>query len=178
AVREQVAQLLAEDVIIARRVAGAVGRPFYAYSLGPKGQEFFPKDYGELARMLLEDILATSGADALAGTLDRIGTRLAGQYAGHLRGQALEEKLRGLADLLVQKGVGAEVRPEIAGEGFILHAATCPYYAVVQNHRELCGMEEQMLSRLLGAEVTLGDCVLDGHTGCAFHVRPVAEAQN
>src|SRR5437763_1095196 len=70
AVREQVAQLLGEEVIVAQRVRGAVGRPFYAYSLGPKGQELFPKDYGQLARLLLEDILATGGAEALAATMD------------------------------------------------------------------------------------------------------------
>ena len=135
AVREQVAQLLGEEVIVARRVRGEVGRPFYAYSLGPKGQELFPKDYGELARLLMEDILASSGAEALGATLDRIGIQLAAAYAGQLRGQELEEKLRGLADLLVQKGVGADVTPALTGEGFVLHAATCPYYAVVRPSR-------------------------------------------
>jgi predicted ArsR family transcriptional regulator len=172
AVREQVSQLMSEGVIDARRVRGEVGRPFYIYSLTSKAQELFPKDYGELARMLMEEIIALDGPDKMRLLLDRIGARLADQYAGHLRGQELEEKLRALADLLVDKGVGAEVRPALSGEGFVLHASTCPYYAVVQDHREICGMEQQMLSRLLNADVTLGDCVLDGHVGCQFHVVP------
>jgi predicted ArsR family transcriptional regulator len=176
AVREQVSQLMSEGVIGARRVRGEVGRPFYTYSLTPKAQELFPKDYGELARLLLEEIIAADGVDKVMLLLDRIGARLAQQYAGQLRGQELEEKLRALADLLVAKGVGAEVRPALTGEGFVLHAGTCPYYAVVQDRREICGMEEQMLSRLLNADVKLGDCVLDGHVGCQFHVSPTRSA--
>src|SRR5947207_7220664 len=124
AVREQVSQLMSEGVIGARRVRGEVGRPFYIYSLTPKAQELFPKDYGELARLLMEEIIATEGAAKLLGLLDRIGVRLAAQYAGQLRGQELEEKLRALADLLVEKGVGAEVRPAVTGDGFVLHAGT------------------------------------------------------
>lgn len=171
AVREQVAHLIAEDIIMARRVRGDVGRPFYVYSLTAKAQELFPKDYGELAHLLLQEILDMDGPDKLQQLLDRVGDRLAAQYAGQLRGQELEDKLRALADLLVQKGIGADVRPDAVGDGFVLHANTCPYFAVVQDHREICGMEQQMLSRLLGADVVLGDCVLDGHAGCQFHVQ-------
>jgi predicted ArsR family transcriptional regulator len=171
AVREQVAGLIAQDIITARRVRGDVGRPFYVYSLTAKAQELFPKDYGELAHLLLQEILDLDGPDKLQQLLDRVGDRLAAQYAGHLRGAELGEKLRALADLLVQKGIGADVQPDAAGVGFVLHANTCPYFAVVQDHREICDMEQQMLSRLLGADVVLGDCVLDGHAGCQFHVQ-------
>lgn len=177
AVREQVAHLIAEDIILARRVRGDVGRPFYVYTLTAKAQELFPKDYGELAHLLLQEIVAMDGPEKLHQLLDRVGIRLAAQYAGHLRGQELEDKLRALADLLVQKGVGAEVRHDDVGEGFVLHANTCPYFAVVQDHREICGMEQQMLSRLLGAEVVLGDCVLDGHNGCQFHVQQTVRSE-
>lgn len=177
AVREQVAHLIAEDIIVARRVRGDVGRPFYVYSLTAKAQELFPKDYGELAHLLLQEILDLDGAAKLRQLLDRVGDRLAAQYAGQLRGQELEDKLRALADLLVQKGIGADVRPEAVGDGFVLHANTCPYFAVVQDHREICGMEQQMLSRLLGADVVLGDCVLDGHAGCQFHVQPSVSSE-
>ena len=173
--REQVAHLIAEDIIVARRVRGDVGRPFYVYGLTAKAQELFPKDYGELAHLLLQEIIALDGPAKLQLLLDRVGDRLAAQYAGHLRGQELEEKLRALADVLVEKGIGADVRRETVGEGFVLHANTCPYFAVVQDHREICGMEQQMLSRLLGAEVVLGDCVLDGHNGCQFHVQRTSD---
>ncbi len=177
AVREQVAHLIAEDIILARRVRGDVGRPFYVYTLTAKAQELFPKDYGELAHLLLQEIVAMDGPEKLQLLLDRVGNRLAAQYAGHLRGQELEDKLRALADLLIEKGIGADVRRDAVGEGFVLHANTCPYFAVVQDHREICGMEQQMLSRLLGADVVLGDCVLDGHNGCQFHVQRAVSSE-
>jgi predicted ArsR family transcriptional regulator len=58
----------------------------------------------------------------------------------------------------------------------VLHAATCPYFAVVKEHREICEMEEQMLGRLLGADVHLGSCMLDGHNACQFSVRTLLAA--
>ena len=76
----------------------------------------------------------------------------------------------------MQKGGGAQVLT-MAGVGFVLHASTCPYFAVVQDRREICDMEQSMLARLLDADVTLGDCVLDGHAGCQFHVQPARAAQ-
>jgi predicted ArsR family transcriptional regulator len=46
---------------------------------------------------------------------------------------------------------------------------------VVKDHREICDMEQRMMSRLLDADVHLGSCMLEGHTACQFSVRPRLE---
>jgi len=169
AVREQLSHLMAEGVVDAGRVRGEVGRPFYVYHLTDKAQEMFPKAYGTLARLLLEEALVMHGPAAYTQLLERVGKRLEQEYAGAVPGRAMEDRLLGLATLLVEQGFETEVTR--AGDGFVLHAATCPYFAVVKEHREICEMEEQMLGRLLGADVHLGSCMLDGHNACQFSVR-------
>ncbi len=171
AVREQLSHLVAEGVVDAVRVRGDVGRPFYVYHLTDKAHDLFPKAYGVLARLLLEETLALHGPAAYALLLERVGARLAAGYAGALAGREMEDRLYGLATLLVEQGFESEVTR--SADGFVLHASTCPYFAVVKDHREICEMEQQMLGRLLGADVQLGPCMLDGHAACQFHVRPV-----
>ncbi len=170
AVREQLAHLMAEGVVGAVRVRGDIGRPFYAYRLTDKAQELFPKDYGTLARLLLEEALALFGPDAYAELLERVGSRLAEDYAGDVPGHGLEDKLYGLSSLLVERGFESEVTR--TAEGFVLHATTCPYFAVVKDHREICDMEQDMMSKLLDADVQLGPCMLEGHSACQFSVKP------
>ncbi|HMA38015.1 MAG TPA: TrmB family transcriptional regulator [Chloroflexia bacterium] len=169
AVREQLSHLMAEGAVDALRVRGDVGRPFYVYRLTNKAQELFPKDYGTLARLLLEEALATFGPAAYTQLLDRVSQRLAGEFASEVHGRAMEDRLYGLASLLMQKGFQSEVTR--SGDGFVLHAITCPYFAVVKDHREICDMEERMMSQLLDADVHLGTCMREGHGSCQFSVR-------
>jgi len=169
AVREQLSHLVAEGAVEAVRVRGEIGRPFYVYRLTDAAQDLFPKDYGTLARLLLEETLAAFGPAAYAQVLERVGARLAAIYDDAVPGRAMEDKLYGLATLLGQKGYSSEVTR--TQEGFVLHATTCPYFAVVKNHQEICDMEERMMSRLLNAEVHLSNCMLQGHTSCEFNVR-------
>jgi predicted ArsR family transcriptional regulator len=175
AVREQLSQLVAEGVVDALRVRGDIGRPFYTYRLTDKAQDLFPKDYGTLARLLLEETLATVGPEVYEQLLTRVSGRLAEHYAGAIEGRMMEERLYGLSALLVQKGYESEVTR--TAEGFVLHATTCPYFAVVKDHREICDMEERMMADLLDAEVQLGPCMRDGHAACLFQVRPNAAAR-
>ncbi len=175
AVREQLSHLLAEGVVDAERVRGEIGRPFYVYHLTDKAQELFPKAYGTLARLLLEEILGLYGPEGYAQLLERVSGRLAADYAGAVTGREMEDKLYGLAGLLVEQGFATEVTR--SAEGFVLHAATCPYFAVVKEHREICDMEQQMLAELLDAEVQLGPCMLDGANACQFSVRGAASAR-
>ncbi|MDQ2808085.1 MAG: TrmB family transcriptional regulator [Chloroflexota bacterium] len=169
AVREQLSHLVAEGVVDAVRVRGDIGRPFYVYRLTDKAQDLFPKDYGTLARLLLEETLDLLGPEVYAQLLERVGGRLAQDYAGAIEGQVMEEKLYALSALLGKKGFESEVTR--TADGFVLHAATCPFFSVIKDHSEICGMEQRMMADLLQADVQLGPCIREGHAGCQFQVR-------
>jgi predicted ArsR family transcriptional regulator len=185
AVREQVAHLLHEGFIQATRVRGEIGRPYYVYSLTPKAQELFPKDYGTLALLLLEETLALHGPEGLKALLNRVSRRMADKFAGQAQGKELSQKLLGLVGALGQSGMeismmpsampsGSEEQEGRHAESYVLKTHTCPYFDVAKSHYEVCEMEQEMLAELLGpgVGVKLSEAgrIVDGQCACEFHI--------
>src|SRR5438552_18656313 len=173
AVREQVVHLLHEGFLQATRVRGEVGRPYYVYSLTAKAQDLFPKDYATLAVLLLEETLAMNGAQGLQMLLNRVSRRMADKFAGQTQGKELSQKLLGLVAALGDTGMEVTMMPVPESEGdFVLRTPTCPYFDVAKTHREICEMEQEMMSELLGpgVGVKLSGCLIDGEHACEFNV--------
>lgn len=174
AVREQVAHLLHEGFIQATRVRGEVGRPYYVYSLTTKAQELFPKDYATLALLLLEEMRAVYGRDGVAQILNRVSRRMAEKLVGQEEEEReLSQKLLGLVASLGETGMEVSMQPVDDQEGgYVLRTHTCPYFDVAISHREICEMEQEMLSDLLGqdVEVKLAGRIVEGQCACDFHV--------
>jgi predicted ArsR family transcriptional regulator len=178
AVREQVAHLLHEGFLMATRVRGEIGRPYYVYSLTPKAQELFPKDYASLAQLLLEETMALHGAEGLRSLLNRVSTRMAEKLSNSEQVSELSQKLLGLVASLGETGMEVSMtslQSEDGTSGYILKAHACPYFEVARNHREICDMEQEMIADLLGpgVSVSLSDRIVDGACACDFHVNRV-----
>ncbi len=168
AVRLYLAQLEARGVIQTEQVREGVGRPHYIYSLTPDGYDFFAKDYGDLARLLLEEVAKTQGPDALRNVLSRVGDRMADLYRDRIAGHDLSERVRAWAELLDQRGVSVEI--ERTGDGYVVREYGCRYRNVAVENRAVCDMERQVMARLLESGVRLTQCVLDGSHGCQFAI--------
>lgn len=168
AVRLHLTQLQASGAIRAKKVREGVGRPYYVYSATPQAHNLFYKDYGELTKLLLEEVSETQGPDALQGVLRRVGDRLADVYRGQIWGQELADRVRAWAELLDQRGVPVEL--EQTDEGYVLREYGCPYQNVAAENRAVCEMEQVVMARLLESGVKLTQCVLDGHRGCQFTI--------
>jgi predicted ArsR family transcriptional regulator len=180
AVREQIAHLLREGFLQATRVRGEIGRPYYVYSLTPKAQELFPKDYATLAQLLLEETLEMYGAEGLRALLNRVSRRIGDKLTDAAQGTELSQKLLGLVAGLGETGMEVSMVPVeseggVSG-GYLLKAHTCPYFEVAKGHREICEMEQEMLSDLLGPGVTvdLSSRIVEGACACEFHVNRTA----
>ncbi|HUP28170.1 MAG TPA: TrmB family transcriptional regulator [Chloroflexia bacterium] len=177
AVREQIAHLMREDFIQATRVRGDVGRPYYVYSLTTRAQELFPKDYATLALLLLEETRDLHGPEGLRMLLNRVSRRMAEKLSDHTQGKELSQKLLGLVAALGETGMEVSMVPVDEGSGgFILTTRSCPYFEVAQTRREVCEMEQEMLSDLLGqgVDVQLKGRIVDGQCACEFHVSHVS----
>ena len=173
AVRQHLGQLQASGAIRAAKVREGVGRPYYVYSVTPEAHNLFYKDYGHLARLLLEEVARDQGPQELTRVLGRISRRLAEFYRDDVEGQDLASRVQAWADLLDRRGVTVEVRSD--EDGYALLEYGCPYQNVAQTNRAVCEMERQVMAHLLGSGVQLTHCVLDGHHGCRFTIRQDAE---
>jgi predicted ArsR family transcriptional regulator len=101
--------------------------------------------------------------------LGRVGERLAKRYATSIRGEALQERVEQLAEALYQRGVLTDVNMEDENV-IVLHAYNCPYHELAQEHRSICEMDEEVMRKVLGSDVNLSACMMDGHRGCSFVV--------
>lgn len=168
AVRLHLSQLQASGAIRTDKVREGVGRPYYVYSLTPQAHDLFHKDYGDLARLLLEEVSETQGADALQDVLERVSVRLASIYRDQVQGHNLAERIRAWTELLDQRGVAVEI--ERSGDGYVLQEYGCLYQNVAAENRAVCEMERQVMTHLLDSGVELTQCVLDGHRRCQFTI--------
>ncbi len=176
AVRLHLTQLEARGAIQTDKVREGVGRPYYVYSVTPKAHNLFYKDYGELAKLLLEEVGEMEGPDALQRVLRRVSDRLGESYRDQVWGRELADRVTAWAELLDQRGVAVEM--EETSEGYVLLEYGCPYQNVAVENRAVCEMERQVMARLLESGVKLTQCVLDGHRGCQFTIIDPQARQN
>ncbi len=168
AVRQHLSSLQAEGYVERRRVHSGVGRPHHAYSLTGKTSELFACHCDDLALTLLQEVFALEGVERAHQLLGRVGNRLAQRYASSVRSAVLQERVQEMADALYSKGVLAEVNDE--ADTIMLQTYNCPYHELAQEHREICEMDEMMMRQVLGSDVNLSSCMMDGHTSCTFVV--------
>jgi DeoR family transcriptional regulator, suf operon transcriptional repressor len=168
AVRQHLTQLQASGAVRTRKVREGVGRPYYLYSVTPEAHNLFYKDYGELARLLMDEVAATQGPQALQTVLRSVTKRLADKYRDEVNGLDLTDRISAWAEMLDRRGVTVEINK--TDNGYLLTEYGCPYQNVAIENRAICEMEQQVMARLLGSGVKLTQCVLDGHHGCRFRV--------
>jgi predicted ArsR family transcriptional regulator len=169
AVRQQLTTLLAEGFIERRVVHAGVGRPHHAYFTTPKVQELFACQCDDLALTLLQEVFQLEGQERALVLLDRVGTKLANKYSSTVRSSLLRERVGELAGTLNGNGVLSDA---MAGDDntFVLRTYNCPFHELAQEHREICEMDKNMIGKVLGSDVDLSSCMLDGHAGCTFVV--------
>ena len=169
AVRQHLQTLQTEGYLERRTVHAGVGRPHHAYFLTAKVQELFACQCDDLALTLLQELFVLEGSERAQLLLDRVSTRLAGKYASTVQAQALQKRVHELAGTLNDNGVLTDALIQDDG-ALVLRTYNCPYHELASEHREICDMDTAMMRKVLGSEVNLTSCMLDGHAGCTFVV--------
>lgn len=174
AVRQHLQTLQVDGYIARACVHAGVGRPHHAYSITAKAHELFACHCDDLALTLLEEVYAQEGAERAAQLLARVGDRLARRYVSDVKSDVLQERVHEMAAGLYRRGVLTEV--DVHDEHtIVLHAYNCPYRELAQAHRDICEMDAELMRKVLGSEVSLRACMMDGHHGCTFVVsKPAA----
>lgn len=176
AVRQQLQVLQADGYVERKTVHAGVGRPHHAYSITAKVHELFACHCDDLALTLLEEVFALEGKERATQLLDRVGDRLARRYANSVKSDVLHERVEQLARALYARGVLTDVNVQ-ENDTIILHTYNCPYHELAQEHRDICEMDEELMRKVLGSDVNLSSCIMDGDRGCSFVVSKSNGAQ-
>jgi predicted ArsR family transcriptional regulator len=166
AVRQRIARLMTDGLIERRTVRQERGRPMHRYLLTSKGERQAGDNFADLAVVLWEEIKAVPDPEIRRGLLKRIADRFVARYRDHVDGETLKQRMSSLASLMDGREIPFEV--DESGGLPILSALACPYPELAIVDRGVCTMEKLMLSEMLGENVRLSACRLDGAPCCTF----------
>lgn len=175
AIRQRVNRLMDQGLVVRRAEARGRGRPTHRYSLSPAGERSGGDNYEDLAGVLWLEIRAVKEPDLRHGLLKRIARRLADVYRSRIVGSDLHEKMESLAGVMQERDVPFEVA-EDDSQLPVLTALACPYPDLAEQDRGICSLEKMLFSEILGENVRLSSCRLDGESCCTFEASSAASS--
>ncbi|MCA9187451.1 MAG: MarR family transcriptional regulator [Planctomycetales bacterium] len=171
AVRQRLTRLTGQELIERRVMREGRGRPQHAYRISEKGRRQTGTNFADLAVAMWQELRTIADIEVRRGLLQRLSRRLAQMYVGRIEGETAEARMRSLARLFQEREVPIEVQESAKpGELPVLKALGCPYTDLAERDRAICSMERMLFSEVLGAQVSLSQCRLDGESCCTFHV--------
>jgi predicted ArsR family transcriptional regulator len=166
AVRQRLNRLMATGLVERRTERKERGRPNHRYSLTEKGERSSGDNFADMAVVLWQEIKAVEDPAIRRGLLKRIADRFVTKYRDRVTGDTLDERMGALAETMRERQIPFVV--DNSGALPVLSALACPYPELARMDRSVCTMEKLMLSEILGSNVRLSECRLDGATCCTF----------
>lgn len=168
AVRQRLTRLMAHGYLERSVFRSGRGRPTHRYSLTQKGRRKTGTNYADLATALWQEVRSIDDPDLRRGLLQRLSRRLVEMYAGHVQGDTAAEKMESLAEIFSERQVPFVV--DAQGGLPVLRALACPYTEIAEEDRSICSVEKMLFSELMGEELRLAHCRLDGQNCCTFEL--------
>ena len=166
AVRQRLGRLLAQGFVEREPVRHGRGRPRHRYRLTNKGLRLTGSNFADLALVLWRSISSVEDFEVRRTILRRVVRTLVDSYGRQLEGHTVTERMRSLAELLEQRRVPFSVDQS---NGLpVLTAHACPYPELADKDRTICALEKALFSELLGRNLSLALCRLDGGSLCQF----------
>jgi predicted ArsR family transcriptional regulator len=149
-IRHHLDTLRREDLVAAPDVRHrkAPGRPQHVYTLTQEASDFFPKRYERLIDFMFDEIRCHFSDAEVEEMMKRIGKRVASGVTIP-ESADLEERVVVAANFMDERGYMADWEKTADGN-YRIHVANCPYEGVARRHREVCRIDQTMLTELLG----------------------------
>ncbi|HJQ79733.1 MAG TPA: MarR family transcriptional regulator [Lacipirellulaceae bacterium] len=166
AVRQRLRRLMSQGLVERRTERKSRGRPNHRYLLTEKGERSAGTNFTDMAIVLWEEIKSVEDPAIRRGLLKRIADRFVAKYQDRVVGETLDERMSALAEVMRERDIPFAINK--SSELPVLSALACPYPELAKMDRGVCTMEKLMLSEILGSNVRLSECRLDGASCCTF----------
>jgi predicted ArsR family transcriptional regulator len=143
-------EILRGDGLVAAptvRRRSAPGRPQYVYTLTEQAADHFPNNYQGLASGLLDEIKSILPPAQVSEILEGVAHTMAEDAM--IPDGPLTVRLDHAVAYLNSCGYSAEWSAN--GDGHTLRVGNCPYERMACDNRELCKMDETLVTDLVGA---------------------------
>lgn len=173
AVRQRLTPLQARGLIEREEVKTGRGRPHHTYKISDEGSKALGNNYGELALVLWRELSKIDNPTVKEELVKSLKASLVERYGNQVDGVNAEERMEQLRETLVSKGFNVEI--DTVSELPVLRENNCPYLELASNDPSICELEKTVFEEILGANVKLTQCCLDGHSCCEFEVTQLEE---
>jgi len=169
AVRQHLSNLERDGFVVSHPERSGRGRPALLFSLTERADSVFPKRYGQLATMVLQEVQEMGGPQALDEVFARVAERHAHGIEHELIGLDFDEKLRRVVAWIGRAGTLAEQSEAPEGVKVTIH--NCPFRNTALKFPQVCSITPQLITRLLGAPVSQADSIHRRDPYCSFVVQ-------
>ncbi|HVS49676.1 MAG TPA: helix-turn-helix domain-containing protein [Candidatus Dormibacteraeota bacterium] len=174
AVRQHLSNLEREGFVVSHPERSGRGRPSLLFSLTERADSVFPKRYGQLATMVLQEVQQMGGPEALDEVFSRVAARHADAIQPALEGLDFDEKVRRVVVWIGRAGTLAEQTETSEGVKVTIH--NCPFRNTALKFPQVCTITPHLMSRLLGTAVSQADSIHRHDPYCSFVVQRPAVA--
>jgi DeoR family transcriptional regulator, suf operon transcriptional repressor len=170
AVRQRLTRLLALGLVERSPTIEGRGRPSHLYELSDKGRESQPNNLGDLAVVLWQEVQRIADDSTRQRIILGAVQRLAEKYETEVHGSTAEERMAAITQLFAERQI--PISYEVKNGLPVIKVSGCPYPSLVQENREICDLEKQLLAKIVGQPMELCECTHDGGTCCSFKTVP------
>lgn len=176
AVRQRLDRLVEVELIERRKEGVGRGRPQYRYFLTALGMRYSSVSYADLAAALWAEVMDLPNPSWRTHILRKVAQRMSEGFSESVDQQSsVEQRMSAVVEEFVRRKVPATLESD--GSAPVLQMLACPFpdLAINGKDRQVCEMEQEMISEVIGQSVELNCCRLDGHEHCQFRpVQPMA----
>ena len=169
AVRQHLTNLEREGLVVSQPERNGRGRPSLLFVLTERADAVFPKRYGQLATMVLQEVQEMGGPDALDELFARVAARHANAIERDLIGLDFDEKLRRVVAWIGRAGTLVEQTEGPDGVHVTIH--NCPFRNTALKFPQVCSITPQLISRLTEAAISQSDSIHRHDPYCSFVVQ-------
>jgi len=169
AVRQHLTNLERDGFVVSQPERSGRGRPALLFALTERADSVFPKRYGQLATMVLQEVQEMGGPEALDDIFARVAARHAETIERDLGGLDFDAKLNRVVAWIGRAGTLVEQTESPEGIKVTIH--NCPFRNTALKFPQVCTITPQLISRLTGAAVSQAESIHRHDPYCSFVVQ-------
>ncbi|MCH7689294.1 MAG: helix-turn-helix transcriptional regulator [Planctomycetes bacterium] len=169
-IRQRLSRLQVHGFVDRVTVRKGRGRPHHCYRVTDAGLKELGDNYSDLAMILWRELQNIEDSAVRTDVLRRVQNSFIQRYRNLVHGESLLERMEQLKSALVERGFDVEI--DFSGPLPILRENNCPYHELANVDSRICEFEQEVFRSVLGVDLNLSQCCLDGHHCCEFEAVP------
>lgn len=170
AIRQRLVRLQGMGLISREAVREGRGRPYYVYGLTATGLKVLGENYAELALTLWRAIKRIDSPEVRTVVLQHVREEMVRRLGRAVQSESVADRVSELSNGLQEQGFDVEV--DTTGSLPVLRENNCPYLELAHVDPEICSLEQEVFGEVVGAEIQLSQCCLEGSNCCEFELTP------